>query len=107
MSETIQKLQHALSQAQTFASDTPLEALARAQLVVREAEAALASAPALAIDLGGGERADLEELLARAEARVRQYEALVASWDKGVRVRAELFHSHEVERLQRPIASKI
>ncbi len=100
MSETIQKLQRALSQAQTFLHDAPLEALARAQLVAREAEAALGDVPT-------ADRAQIEELLAMAVSRVRKYEQQVARWDKGVRLRAELFHTHEVERLQRPIASKI
>ena len=100
MSDTIQKLQRALSQAQTFAHDAPLEALARAQLVVREAEAALTNVDA-------EQREQIEELHAMAVSRVRKYEGQVARWDKGVRVRAELFHMHEVERLQRPIALKI
>lgn len=103
MSETISKLHRALSQAQTFAKEAPLEALSRAQLVVRHAELALNGASAVSPD----ERAELEELHAMAVSRVRRYEAQVAGWDQGVRARAELFQTHEVERLQRPIAAKI
>ncbi len=104
MREMIQKLQRALSQAQMFAQDTPLEALARARLVASEAQAALTSAGAKA---DAAECEQLASIAAMATSRITQYEAVVAGWDHGVRERAELFHTHEVERLQRPIASKI
>jgi len=104
MREIIQKLQRALSQAQTFAKQTPPEALARTRLVAREAQAALASMDAKAV---AHEREQLTSILAMANLRIGQYEAVVAGWDHSVRERAELFHTHEVERLQRPIASKI
>jgi len=100
MSETIQKLSRALSQAQTFAKDTPLEALARAQLVLRQANAAKAHA-------AGTEAEQLASIAAMAASNIEKYQAQVASWDDGVRARAALFHKHEVERLQQPIASKI
>lgn len=103
MREIIQKLQRALSQAQTFAKDTPLEALARARSVARDAQAALVGAAKATSE----ERAQLSSIASMAASRISQYEAVVAGWDHGVRERAQLFHTHEVERLQRPIAGKI
>lgn len=100
MSETIQKLSRALAQAQTFAKEAPLEAVSRARLVQKQAHAEMAHAKA-------DDAEQLASIAALAASRVAKYEAIVASWDHGVRERAELFHTHEVERLQRPIASKI
>jgi hypothetical protein len=99
MSEVTQKLQRMLAQAQGFASQAPLEALARAELAAREAQAALETAT-------GAERERLGSLHAIALSRVEQYGALLADWSAGVRQRADLFEHHEMERLEQPIPSK-
>ncbi len=98
--ETVEQLRRALSQAQTFVGDAPLEALARARRVVHEANAALR-------DAEGEQREEFASIAAQGASRVATYETAVAAWSRTVRDRAELFHSHEVQRLQRPIASKI
>lgn len=98
--ETMEQLRRALSQAQTFVGDAPLEALARARLVVHDANAALLGAE-------GEQREELASIAAQGASRVGMYETAVAAWSRTVRNRAELFHTHEVARLQRPIASKI
>src|SRR5262245_52105958 len=100
MSEAIQKLQRALSQAQKFVKDAPLEAGARGSLVWKQAQVAAKSAKS-------PEREQLNELAALALSRVKKYQQAVDGWQAGLRERAELFHQHEVERLQRPIAPKL
>ncbi|MFT3927904.1 MAG: hypothetical protein QM778_35580 [Myxococcales bacterium] len=99
MSEVTQKLQRMLAQAQGFSRDAPLEAVARAQLAVREAEQALASAH-------GSEREQLIALKAIAESRVERYGQELSGWTKGVEERANLFETHEQQRIEQPIPSK-
>jgi hypothetical protein len=89
-----------LAQAQGFAKDTPLEALTRAQLAAKEAAAALETA-------AGEEREELENLHAIAISRVEKYETLLASWTMRVRERADLFSTHEKQRLANPIPPKL
>jgi hypothetical protein len=89
-----------LSQAQTFAKDAPLEALSRAQLALRTASPALASAD-------DAERAELQTLCELAEAGIERYQAALAGWSAQVRERAELFGRHERERLQQPLPIKV
>jgi hypothetical protein len=99
MSDVIQKLQRMLAQAQVFAKEAPLEAVARAQQAAREAEAALS-------DASGKEREELELLRAMALMRAEKYEARLEGWTRGVQERAELFTTHESQRLQQAIPSK-
>jgi hypothetical protein len=100
MSEVTKKLQRMIAQAQGFAKDAPLEALARAQLALRESEAALATAPA-------AEREQLAALKAIAASRVETYQAQLSGWNKGVRERSDTFETHEQERLEQAIPTKI
>jgi hypothetical protein len=100
MSEVTKKLRRMLAQAQGFAKDAPLEALARVQLAAREAEAALATA-------NGDERAELETLRALAHSRADKYAAAFAHWQAEVEARAARFGAHERSVLQEPIPPKI
>lgn len=89
-----------LSQAQTFAKDAPLEALSRARLALRTANAGLAQA-------NEEERQELQTLCELAEARSERYQAALANWSAQVRERAELYNQHERERLQQPLPAKV
>lgn len=100
MSEVINKLRRMLAQAQGFAEDAPLEALARARLAVQEARAAAAAA-------SGAEREELEGLATLAERRVAKYEARLAEWTASVQARAAAFEAHERESLQRALPAKV
>jgi uncharacterized membrane protein len=100
MSEVTQKLQRMLAQAQGFAADAPLEAVARAQLAVKEAEQALTKAQ-------GTEREQLLALRAIATSRVEKYENQLSGWTKGVEERADLFESNEQARIEQPIPPKV
>jgi hypothetical protein len=100
MSELTDKLQRMLAQAQGFAKDAPLEALTRAQLAAKEAAAALPAA-------SGEEREVLESLHAMAVSRSEKYQAVLGGWSETVRERANLFATHERERLAQPIPPKV
>lgn len=100
MSELTNRVRKMLSQAQTFVTDAPLEALSRAQLALRTARAGLASA-------GDAEREELQRQCELAEARSERYQAALAAWSARIRERAELYTRHERERLQLPMRSKI
>jgi|GEM_PF-5765323 len=100
MSEVTQKLQRMLAQAQGFSQEAPLEAVARAQLAVREAERALTHAQ-------GAEREQLQALRAIAASRVETYSARLSGWTKGVEARANLFETHEQQRIEQPIPPKV
>jgi hypothetical protein len=96
MSEVTQKLKYMLVQAQMFAADAPLEALARAELAVREAKAALHAGH-------GIDRDQLTSLLAIAQSRVELYGARLSKWTAGVQERADLFEENEMQRLEQPL----
>jgi hypothetical protein len=100
MSEGIQKLRRMLSQAQMFAAETPMEAVARIKLVQREATALLSTAKS-------EEREDVESLLAIAKARREQYERELQSWDARIRERASQFVSNEQARIGYLIPRKV
>jgi hypothetical protein len=100
MSELTDRFTRLLYQAQVFVKDAPLEAIARAQLVEREASAALPG-------LRGEEHDAVSSLLALARSRVERYQASYEAWETSVRERAALFAQHERERLQQPLPSKI
>jgi hypothetical protein len=99
MSEVIEKLQRMLAQAQGFSRDAPLEAVARAKLAAREADAALAGS-------SGHEYEQIHALKVMALSRVELYEGRLTGWTEGVRDRADLFETHEQQRLEQPIPSK-
>jgi hypothetical protein len=100
MSELTHRVRRMLSQAQTFATDAPLEALSRAQLALRTARAALTQAD-------DEERPELQTLCELAETRSDRYQAALAAWSAQVRAREELYNRHERERLQRPLPEKV
>ena len=100
MSEAIQILRRMLAQAQRFADETPLEAVARAKTVRKEAVALFAGAT-------GEERAELEEIASIAASRIEQYEQRLAAWQAEVRERAQQFVRNEHAVLDQPIPPKI
>ena len=100
MSEVTQKLQRMLAQAQGFSADAPLEAVARAELAVKEAERALATAQ-------GTEQEQLIALRAIAASRVEKYKNQLSGWLEGVEQRADLFESNEQARIEQPIPPKV
>lgn len=100
MSEFVGRMQRALAQAKGFTEDAPLEAVARTELVVRELEAALPSAPHT-------ERAELEALRALAVRRLETYRALEQTFRKEATTRANLFGQHERERLADALPVKV
>jgi hypothetical protein len=100
MSEAIEKLRRMLAQAQKFAIETPMEAVARIKLVQSEASALLSTAR-------GDEREDLESILAMAKARRENYERELKAWDSEVRQRADQFVANEQARLGHPLPRKI
>jgi hypothetical protein len=100
MSELTDRLKRMLSQAQMFAIDAPMEALARAKLLVSQANAALSV-------VSDVERDDVLSILQLARKRVARYEARVSSFQHDNRERAALFTRHEFERLQQPIPTKV
>jgi hypothetical protein len=97
MSELTSRLRRMLSQAQGFAEDAPMEALARAKLLVHEAHAAAALA-------AEDERDEVLGLLQLARKRVARYEAKVEAFQKANTERAELFSSNEKQRYVTPVA---
>ncbi len=100
MSEVVERMQRALTQAQMFAKDTPLEAEGRAELVVKQIEAALETAPR-------AERDELKRLLELARTRVTKYQAAYAQFTREAAERARLFQQHERERLLHVIPTKV
>lgn len=100
MSALIDNLRRMLAQAQGFARDAPLEALARAGRAVSEGNKALGTT-------SGEEREELESLLELAKSRVVKYEARLAEWRAEVVSRAAVYLTHERERLERPLAPKL
>ena len=91
MSELTSRLRRMLSQTQGFAEDAPMEALARAKLLVHEAHAAVALA-------GEGERDEVLGILQLARKRVGRYETKVEAFQKANAERAALFQRNETER---------
>lgn len=96
MTELTSRLRRMLSQAQGFAEDAPMEALARAKLLVHEAHAAAALA-------GEGEREEVLGILQLARKRVARYEAKVEAFQKANVERAALFQSNEQQRYAAPV----
>jgi hypothetical protein len=99
MSELISHLRRMLSQAQMFANDAPMEAVARAKLLVHEAHEGLAHVSEV-------ERDEVLAILQLARKRVARYEQKLAAFQGTVEERAALFLKHEHERLQQSIPSK-
>jgi hypothetical protein len=89
-----------LSQAQVFVGDAPMEALARAQLLVREANAA----HSVASDV---ERDEVHAILSLARKLVTKYEGRLAAFQADNAQRAALLRANEMERLQRPMPAKV
>ncbi|HEX6243530.1 MAG TPA: hypothetical protein VFZ61_21605 [Polyangiales bacterium] len=100
MSDVISQVRRMLSQAQKFVSDAPLEAVSRAQLARRTAQAALASA-------SPAERAELETLIELAETRGERYAAALETWSGTVRARADEYNENERKRLAQPLPPKV
>jgi hypothetical protein len=80
-----------LAQTQGFAEDAPMEALARAKLLVHEAHASVALA-------GEDEREEVLSILQLARKRVARYEGKVQAFQKANAERAALFQHHEEAR---------
>ncbi len=91
MSELTSRLRRMLSQAQGFAEDAPMEALARAKLLVHEAHASLVLA-------GEDERDEVLSILQLARKRVARYEGKVQAFQKANAERAALFQRNETQR---------
>jgi hypothetical protein len=100
MSELTNQVRRMLNQAQTFATDAPLEAVSRVRLALRTAQAGLLKA-------SGDEASQLRTLIELATARIERYDLTLASWSSGVRARADLYNQHERERLQNPLPPKV
>ena len=100
MSDVINQVRRMLSQAHKFVSDAPLEAVSRAQLALRTARAALASA-------SPAEQAELETLIELAETRGERYAAALEQWSGSVRARADEYNENERKRLQQPLPPKV
>ena len=100
MSELTDRLRRMLAQAQVFAGDAPMEALARARLLVRESNDALSVA-------GDVERDDVQAILLLARKLVAKYETSVAAFQTENARRATLLYENEMERLVRPIPAKV
>ena len=100
MSDVISQVRKMLSQAHKFVSDAPLEAVSRAQLALRTARAALASASPV-------ERAELETLIELAETRGERYASALEQWSGTVRARADEFSENERKRLAQPLPPKV
>lgn len=101
MSEVISKLKRMLAQSQGFLGDAPLEAVARAELAVREADKAIAGTADVQ------EREQLVGLRAIAASRVEKYRAANQAWSAENQARADLFAENEQLRLEQPIAGKL
>ncbi len=101
MSEVTSNLKRMLAQSQGFSGEAPLEAQARAELAVREVDAALRGVSDAA------EREQLLGLRAIAVSRVERYTALNEAWNAQNSERADLFAANEQIRLDNPIHSKI
>jgi hypothetical protein len=91
MSELTSRLRRMLSQTQAFAEDAPMEALARAKLLVHEAHASVALA-------SENERDEVLGILQLARKRVSRYEAKVAAFQQANAERAALFQRNEQQR---------
>jgi hypothetical protein len=100
MSELTNQVRRMLNQAQKFAKDAPLEAVSRARLALRTAQAGLSKT-------SGEETAQLRTLIELAEERIERYELTLASWSSEVRARADLYNQNERERLQKPLPPKV
>ena len=100
MSELTDRLRRMLAQAQVFVGDAPMEAVARAKLLVREANAALSVA-------GDVERDEVHAILQLARKLVAKYEARLEAFQSENAQRAALIHQHEMERLTQPIPAKV
>jgi hypothetical protein len=97
MSELTSRLRRMLSQAQGFAEDAPMEALARTKLLVHEAHASVALA-------GEHEREEVLGILQLARKRVARYEAKVQAFQKANAERAALFQRNEEQRYVSAVA---
>jgi hypothetical protein len=91
MSELTSRLKRMLSQAQGFVEDAPMEAFARAKLLVHEAHASLVLA-------SEDEREEVLGILQLARKRVARYESKVQAFQKANVERAALFQHHEQQR---------
>jgi F0F1-type ATP synthase membrane subunit b/b' len=100
MSELTNQVRRMLSQAQKFVTDAPLEAVSRAQLALRTARAALATAAA-------EERAELETLIELAETRIERDGQALSRWSGTVRARADLYNHNERKKLAEPLPPKV
>jgi hypothetical protein len=100
MSELTDRLRRMLAQTQVFVGDAPMEAVARGQLLVREANAALSVA-------GDVERDEVHAILQLARKMVAKYEARVATFQTANAERAALLHRNEMDRLARPLPAKV
>jgi len=100
MSELTNQVRRMLNQAQKFVTEAPLEAVSRARLALRTAQAGLARA-------GADEASQLRTLIELAEERIVRYELMLASWSSEVRAREELYNQNERERLQKPLPAKV
>ena len=96
MSELTDRLKRMLSQAQVFATDAPMEAVARAKLLAHDAHAALSA-------VSDGERDEVLSLLQLARKRVTKYEAAVAAFQAANKERQDLLYRNEMHRLTQPI----
>ena len=84
MSELTSRLRRMLAQAEGFTTDAPMEALARAKLLVHEAHAALS----LASD---AERDEVLSILSMAKKRIVKYEQKLETFQGANHQRAALF----------------
>ena len=96
MNELEKRLRTLLSQAQSFVTAAPMEAVARAKLVVREGQAALDGADEAT-------QAWLKPLVAYAESKVGKYEAALEAWQADNHARADLFSQNERDRYEAPV----
>lgn len=100
MSELTNQVRRMLNQAQKFATDAPLEAVSRASLALRTAQAGLAKA-------SGEESQELRTLMELATGRIERYELALASWSSEVRAREQQYNQNERARLARPLPPKV
>ena len=100
MSELTDRLRRMQAQAQMFAGDAPMEALSRAKLLTREANAALSV-------VSDVERDEVHALLSLARKLVTKYEARVEAFQAENKRRADLLHNNEMQRLVSPIPAKV
>lgn len=96
MTDLETRLRALLAQAQTFVTDAPMEAVARAKLAEGEARAALAGADAET-------EAWLRPLHAYAEARITKYQAVLDGWLQENQERSDTFSQNERDRYVAPV----